>query len=74
MRTVGDAGPYDMDYRKIPPVAEATGGAALGEYKEYYGILLGNVSVGVGAGDPGITTSVVKPLCADRVLVGCVRA
>jgi len=57
-----------------PPVAEATGGAALGEYKEYYGILLGNVSVGVGAGDPGITTSVVKPLCADRVLVGCVRA
>jgi len=53
-------------------VAEATGGAVLGEYKEYYGVLLGNVSV--GPGDPGITTSVVKPLCADRVLVGCVRA
>ena len=30
MRTVGDAGPYDMDYRKTPPVAEATGGALLG--------------------------------------------
>ena len=53
-------------------MAEATGGAVLGEYKEYYGVLLGNVSV--GPGDPGITTSVVKPLCADRVLVGCVRA
>jgi len=30
MRTVGDAGPYDMAYRKTPPVAEATGGALLG--------------------------------------------
>jgi len=72
MRTVGDAGPYDMDYKKTPPVAEAAGGAVLGGYKEYYGVLLG--AVAVGAGDSRITISVVKPLCADRVLVGCVRA
>ena len=53
-------------------MAEATGGAVLGEYKEYYMVLLGVVAV--GPGDSRITISVVKPLCADRVLVGCVRA